>query len=360
MNTGRGSRIAVFLPILAVILSSSESNAFVRSVDPSGTPLRCPAMPVTYVKNSRGAPDVTNEFVAIDAAFSTWGSILNSSVAFIDGGQSSAAATVTDGFNTVVWLENPSTADGSSGAIFATPDRIAITRRRSNGAGDILEADVLLNGVFYSWSTNGTDNFSGFTGPMDIQSILTHEIGHVLGLDHVTTRSSVMFVGTYPGDTTWRVLPQDEISAAQAIYPSGGAPPNSSISGRVTRSGGVGVSRAFVVAFQNGIPVASALADASGNYRIDRLPTGNYLVRLQPYTRASNFGHSAFYQTGTNVDVDFLSQLYAGVSLEATATTVTVTAGADTPNINFTASATGNVDDFFEQDDTAGGACQRL
>ena len=343
--------VAQTVVIALLCCAPKATQAFVRSVDDVGHPLRWPAMPISYKKNIRGAPDVGSEFAAVDAAFATWSAIPNSAAVINNAGTTSSGANVNDLENTVVWIEDPSLTGGGASPIFSAPDFMATTRTRSDGSGNILEADILLNGIFYSWTSSGTDGFTGKSGPLDIQAIVTHEIGHLLGLDHATSVNSTMFYGTYPGDTSFRSLSQDEISAAQAIYPSAGAPPNSSISGRVTRAGNVGVSRALAIAFQSGRPVVGTMADSTGNYRIDRVPPGSYQVRLQPYSRATAFGQSTFYRSAANVDVDFLSQIYSGVAQESTATPVSVVAGTDTPNINFTASASGNMDDPFEQDD---------
>jgi hypothetical protein len=59
--------------------------------------------------------------------------------------------------------------------------------------GMILDADVELNGVNFRFSTGST----GKPGRMDLENTLTHELGHVLGLDHPCD------------DGTRKVLPPD-------------------------------------------------------------------------------------------------------------------------------------------------------
>lgn len=53
----------------------------------------------------------------------------------------------------------------------------------------ILEADVLLNDVNFEFSTDEDvpDDM------VDLKSLMIHEFGHVLGLDHIENRQTVMF-----------------------------------------------------------------------------------------------------------------------------------------------------------------------
>ena len=75
-----------------------------------------------------------------------------------------------------------------------------------------------------------------------MQAVMTHEAGHVMGLDHVVARTATMYPFIYPGEIRQRALAQDEISAAQWIYPSAGAPADTTISGTVLQ-GGAGMRR---------------------------------------------------------------------------------------------------------------------
>jgi len=343
----------VLVPLLGAGYAA-RSLAFVQAAAPNtGSVVKWQTLPIQYRINTRGTLDTsgTAEVAAVDAAFATWDSVANSDLVF-SGGSTNAGFDTTDGINTVLWVED---ASGDPAAV-GNPEQRAFTRvRRDPSTGELFEADIALNAVAYSWTTTATDVFTSKSGPLDVQAIITHEIGHFIGLDHVTTSSSTLYVTAYQGDTTLRNLTLDEMSAVQVLYPSSAAPPESSISGQVTR-GGTGVPRAYVVAYQAGTPLVGVLADGSGNYRIRRLTAGDYLVRVQPYSNSASVTQSAFYRNPSNVDVNFLSVFYPNSATEAAAATVTVTAGLDTPNVNFAVTSTGNQNDPFDEDDTSGTA----
>src|SRR5262249_52725011 len=75
-----------------------------------------------------------------------------------------------------------------------------------------LEADIVLNTIL-PFST------SGETGKYDIQSVVTHEIGHFLGLDHAALMSSVMDPFSVLSQLDQRTLQYDDIAGVMEIYP---------------------------------------------------------------------------------------------------------------------------------------------
>ena len=80
--------------------------------------------------------------------------------------------------------------------------------------GEILDADIELNQA-YNELTTGDDNVV-----YDLESIMTHEIGHFIGIDHSPDPEATMFLAYEEGDTYQRDLAPDDLAAACTIYPT--------------------------------------------------------------------------------------------------------------------------------------------
>jgi hypothetical protein len=80
--------------------------------------------------------------------------------------------------------------------------------------GEILGVDMELNGTV-SFSIGDPDSVS-----YDLQSVLTHEAGHMLGLAHSTEADATMFPSYAPGSIEKRTLSADDQLGICAIYPN--------------------------------------------------------------------------------------------------------------------------------------------
>lgn len=83
---------------------------------------------------------------------------------------------------------------------------------------EIVEADIFLNGdhAFRALSSNPSGTELGY---YDIQAIVTHELGHAVGMAHNTDlTTSVMYPTTTLGEITKRTLIQDDKDGVVALY----------------------------------------------------------------------------------------------------------------------------------------------
>jgi len=83
-------------------------------------------------------------------------------------------------------------------------------------SGDtISDMDTVLN-TYYQWST------SGEAGKLDVQNVVTHELGHWLTLLDVSgaydTEKTMYYLTDY-GETKKRTLHIDDIDGINYIYP---------------------------------------------------------------------------------------------------------------------------------------------
>ncbi len=304
---------------------------------------------VEYVVNKRGSEDllIGDAVAAVEAAFEAWRGANGSVVDFVRLADPSPLSTGTtpnreDQVNIIFWEEDPRD-------VWNIPDfAFALVIRRADGTtGELLDVDVVVNGHQYRWTTQADGNFTSKTGPADVQEALTKAVGEFIGLNPVPTSGSVMELRDYPGNTSKRILTQDELAAALDIYSPTPDPAVMSISGQVTRSS-AGVFGVYVAAFQNGVPVVGAVTDPNGNYSIRRLPSvaTSYTVRVVTMKRP-DVTVSPFFST---LDNDFLSEAYLDAATDP-ATSVTTVPDTDVPMIDLDVAAADTLDPWEPDDD---------
>lgn len=170
-------------------------------------------------------------------------------------------------------------------------DIAAQTRVFFNKKGIITEADIALN-PYQQFSTDGT------FGTFDLETTLTHEIGHLLGLRHSPIwgdamhadkgRNGVFNLNSFDG----RILGASDVSAVRGRY---GVSSNSEnccgkISGAVTADNLSPIGNLIVWAEEadGGRTAGQSLTNAKGNFSIDGLPLGKYKVFSQNNPQTGN------------------------------------------------------------------------
>ena len=95
--------------------------------------------------------------------------------------------------------------------------------------GEIYDADIEVN------AANNTVTITDDPRKIeyDLQAILTHEVGHFIGIAHSPDPSAVMYASYPPGSISQRVLTADDIDAVCEIYP-----PKSGVACNSTPRGG--------------------------------------------------------------------------------------------------------------------------
>lgn len=225
------------------------------------------------------------EFTAIDAAFATWASRVSSCSDFIFT-RGARVMTPTVGANgpagenaitfretSCAALTDPCVADGTCSNTFHCWDHsettIALTTvSYSKRTGIVFDGDIELNaaphldGSSFLFTTISSPKCqAGHEMPTctawDVQNTLTHEIGHLVGFDHVDDPLSTMSPTADLGDTQKRTLDDGTLDGFCRTYPRG-APPvpcdelasrRSTITGTNVGTFGCGCEAAPVSAF---------------------------------------------------------------------------------------------------------------
>jgi hypothetical protein len=241
---------------------------------------------IAWSATSRGSSSVTAvDFqAAVGRAFAAWEAVPTASAAFRFNGFTNALPSDEDG-RTTLGFESEPDLDRVLGATSFVIDTLT---------GDLVEADVFFNTQF-PWSTAPGGDPAAF----DLQSIATHEIGHLLGLGHsalgetdvistgrrVVATGAVMFpIAFGRGNISDRTLQPDDIAGISDLYPDGTFEARTGVvQGRV-RVGGRGVPGAHVVAFnpRTGALVGGFALGPEGAFQIAGLDPGPHVLRVEP------------------------------------------------------------------------------
>ena len=195
--------------VVAVLCSSASLHAYELLTTSGGKPLRWQTnkFPVRFVINQAGSADLSVADVeeAVKVSFRTWQDVPTASITFFYGGLTAQTTMTAEGTNLVRWFESAFPFDKNSLAVTVTSF--------NDSTGAISDADMHMNGSSFSWAVVPTP------GRFDVQSVVTHEAGHVLGLGHTDDTEATMYADAAWAETKKRTLEADDITGVTFLYP---------------------------------------------------------------------------------------------------------------------------------------------
>jgi hypothetical protein len=265
--TGRMTRLpsAVTIAVVAAALLAGRSRpaeAFVRYLTDDNAPFfwAQASVPITGYSNDFTQTSMTIAQVAsaLQGAAAAWSKETNSCTYLELMPALSTAPTpqaVNDGHNSLlfhssVWCHVA--ANGQCNVDYDASALAVTTDTANTKTGQIYDADVEVNLVDYQWADLVED--PALANDMDLQNALTHELGHLIGLDHTCfdplssmsgvrpddndgqpipdcatatpdVQATTMFPSAMPGDTQKRTLAPDDLDGVCTIYPVDDPPP---------------------------------------------------------------------------------------------------------------------------------------
>ena len=268
------------------------------------------------------------ELNAVRASFGQWQSVPGLIVKFEEGGLLASGVDVDpqDNTNVVFWAKHGTLVAGGRADIGGA---LGVTFFAA--AADVsIGADIVLNGdpvKGYHWFTD-INTVSTDTRAYFIEAVLTHEIGHFIGLEHAPMGAATMFFRGSSGLGTQAGLSIDEIAAGRALYPQPGVLASlGHIHGQVTADNAAVLGAAVFAENTSGGLIQGTVTKSDGSYDMTALPPGTYSVRAAPLdpTSAPSFlcrGQDILYP-------DYASAMTTFLPTEAV--TLQVPAGSDQP-----------------------------
>lgn len=258
IRTPAAPEVAAVL-VAIIYLAAAPAYGYVRTTTDNGTPIAWRRSCVFITPNAAGSDNVTLTAAeqAIRASVNTWNTTAAGCSAFIQLVIEPPRAGAERGFNpvglnrnVVVWLEDHwgNEEEDYDPAAVALTTLTFIDDLQSSDDGEILDADIELNGVHHLFSAEA----DGVNGRHDLQNTVTHELGHVLGLDHTCyptgadfprpvdhkgdpvpncgsglppeITAATMYNYAETGETSKRTLEADDVLGLCSIYPAAADP----------------------------------------------------------------------------------------------------------------------------------------
>lgn len=228
--------------------------------------------PIPFSINQFGTEDIStfgNLENAIRQSFYAWDDTPLAEIAFSYQGPTSLSQRGQDEVNLVIFDSQPITYNGG---LFTVSDQVgpSVVGITINTfyptSGRVIDSDIIFNDLNYTFTVTEETDIS--RKMIKLQDVATHEIGHLIGLDHSFLDHATMWPYAKSGQST---LSEDDIAGTSNLYPAANFYTSTdSLGGRVTDAEGNPIWGIYVSAFkaETGERKVAAITDSQGRYMI--------------------------------------------------------------------------------------------
>ncbi len=173
--------------------------------------------PVVFYVNPTGAPSFFQMQDDVQAAMDAWSNAGGSIRVTYGGATSGCGVQVADGVNTISFnnCDNYFAVSQSCSGLLAVSGIVRYLPTQTKTIGNTRYAQAVESNM--SFNPYGLCNF---TNRCQIQEVLTHEMGHALGLGHSSDSSATMLAYAH-FDNRCASVTSDDILGIKTIYPGG-------------------------------------------------------------------------------------------------------------------------------------------
>lgn len=204
-------RIALCLSTALLLVGARPGCCFDFHRDDQGRKVAFANRPISVYLRTGGAPSdlaLAAQIKAVQGAIDAWQTVAGAALRLRYGGATAAEVRydIEVGFDPEYEAE-----DG---------EVLAKTLRHVNGLGQLVWADIHLNSRDVQWS--GGPLLGGRQVSADLQGVLTHHLGHALGLGHSRDRNATMYF--YGTKGSLRTPAADDQRGLRVLWPAAATP----------------------------------------------------------------------------------------------------------------------------------------
>jgi hypothetical protein len=189
--------LALAIAVIIVAASADPAMAYVL-LSPRRTWASTPVNVPVYSAGNSTINDGSGGVLAVAGAIKAWGVVSSAST--------NAAA---------VRGQAPATITLNNNGHLCTGSCLAATLTGYYSGSTITDADVYTNTKYSYTSSKETD---GCSGEYDIDGIMVHEVGHVIGIGHSNVAGATMYPTVSACNFNNRTLEADDLAAKNDLY----------------------------------------------------------------------------------------------------------------------------------------------